>query len=315
MRSHGPLQFQEIIGGLQQRQRDRQQRDPLPNPAHECSEEEQQQAEFFVADLVGCALKCDQASLEAPIFSLSTREDKKLWKWTSVDGMKSIEVAPGFHGRATQHDKDILIYCAAQLVQAGNAGKQLSQTVRFTAYDFLVSTNRGTRGDDYERLRDALNRLAGTQITTNIITGKSRVAKGFGIIDSWLIVEKSPDDARMLAIEVKLSDWLFNAIRHREVLTIDSAYFNLRKPLERRLYEIARKHVGKQGLWEIGVEALRDKCGSRVGRLRQFRSELEKIIDADQLPGYRLKLSDVKACFYTRDGKELAKRFSKNACG
>ena len=78
------------------------------------------------------------------------------------------------------------------------------------------------------------------------------------------------------------------------------------------MYEIARKHVGQQGLWEIGIEALRDKCGSTVARLRQFRGELEKITKSDTLPDYRLTLTaDSKVCFYTRDVQQLVKRISK----
>lgn len=267
---------------------------------------------FFLADMVDYAMKDDQASMEAPLFSLSTKEDRRLWRWTSGDGKKTVEVAPGFYGRATQHDKDVLIFCTSQLVAALNAGETPPRTVRFIAYDFLVATGRPTRGGDYERLRDMLNRLSGTQITTNIVAGKSRAAKGFGIIDSWSIVEKAPGDERMVAIEVKLSDWLFNAINAKEVLTINRDYFRLRKPLERRLYEIARKHVGQQGLWEIGIEALRDKCGSTVARLRQFRGELEKIIEADTLPDYRFTLVDGdKARFYSRDARQLGRRLHK----
>lgn len=271
------------------------------------------QSDFFVADLVDYAIKDDQATMEAPVFSLSTRDDKKPWRWTSSDGKKTVDVAPGLYGRATQHDKDLVIYCTSQLIAALNAGKKPPRVVRFTAYDFLVATNRPTCGAGYERMRDALNRLAGTQITTNIVTGsKSRLAKGFGIIDSWGVIEKSPTDDRMVSVEVKLSDWLFNAINAKEVLTINRDYFRLRKPLERRLYEIARKHVGQQVFWEIGIEALRDKCGSTVARLRQFRGELEKIIEADTLPDYRLTLTDDgKARFYTRDVQQLAKGILK----
>src|SRR3546814_19686331 len=43
-------------------------------------------------------------------------------------------------------------------------------------------------------------------------------------------------------VEVRLSDWVFNAIRSNEVLTLNRQYFLLRKPLERRLYEFSRKH-------------------------------------------------------------------------
>ncbi len=284
----------------------------LLNKERDLLPDRHRQPDFFVANLVSYAMKDDQATMEAPIFSLSTREDKKLWTWTSSDGKKTVDVAPGFYGRATQHDKDVLIYCTSQLVASINAGKKPSQIIRFTAYDFLIATNRATRGDDYERLRDTLNRLAGTRITTNIVTGNKRAAKGFGIIDSWEIVEKSSHDTRMVAIEVKLSDWLFNAINAKEVLTINRNYFRLRKPLERRLYEIARKHVGHQGLWEIGIISLRDKCGSTVSRLRQFKGELIKIIQSDTLPDYRITLTeDNKVQFHSQNIKQLSKRILK----
>lgn len=247
--------------------------------------------DFFACDLVGYAIKDDVATMEAPLFSLSTKRDKQLFSWTSVDGTKSVDVAPGFYGRATQHDKDIIIFCVSQLVAAINNGIKPSCTVRFTAYDFLVATNRRTDGDAYEGLKDALNRLKGTQITTNIATAKTRTAKGFGIIDSWEVIEKSPHSSKMVAVEVTLSQWLYNAIQAKEVLTIDSDYFRLRKPLERRLYEIARKHVGYQKGWIIGLEALRDKCGSTQGRLDHFKKCLEGVMISDALPEYRLRLA------------------------
>lgn len=68
-----------------------------------------------------------------------------------------------------------------------------SRTVRFRVYDYLVSTNKPTGGKEYQRLQDALERLRGTSIKTNIKTGGQRVKEGFGIVDSWMIIEKSPD--------------------------------------------------------------------------------------------------------------------------
>jgi hypothetical protein len=54
-------------------------------------------------------------------------------------------------------------------------------------------------------------------------------------------------------------------------------------------------------MWDIGLEALRDKCGSTVARLRQFRAELETIIKADTLPEYRLTLTSDGKCASTRE--------------
>jgi hypothetical protein len=40
-----------------------------------------------------------------------------------------ITVTPSVKGRATIHDKDILIYCISQLMAALNAGRQVSRTL------------------------------------------------------------------------------------------------------------------------------------------------------------------------------------------
>jgi hypothetical protein len=46
--------------------------------------------------------------------------------------------------------------------------EKVSQRVKITSYDLLVFTNRGTSGRDYDALCEAIDRLAGTRITTNI---------------------------------------------------------------------------------------------------------------------------------------------------
>ena len=268
--------------------------------------------DFFLADMFDYALKDDGASMEAPIFTLSTKPDLSIWQWTSKDGNKSVRVAPSVLGRATQHDKDVLIYVVSQLTEALNRGRDDAQhrTVRFTVYDFLVTTNRGVGGDDYRRLQEAFERLAGTRITTDIKTGGERVKEGFGVIDAWRIIEKSRTDERMIAVEVTLSRWLYNAVQAFEVLTIHPDYFRLRKPLARRLYEIARKHCGRQTQWVIGLPLLHEKSGSR-GSIYEFHEAIKEIAKTDILPEYRLSVSqagrvaEVRVTFYVRDPQRL----------
>lgn len=263
--------------------------------------------DFFLADMFDYALKDDGASMEVPIFTLATKTDLSIWKWVSKDKNKSIEIYPSVKGRATQFDKDVLIYVVSQITEALNRGRDdaKNRTVRFTVYDYLVTTNRGVGGDDYKRLQEAFERLAGTRITTDIRTGGERVKEGFGIIESWRTVEKSREDERMIAVEVTLSRWLFNAVQAFEVLTIHSDYFRLRKPLERRLYELARKHCGHQAQWSIGLELLREKSGSR-STLYEFRRMVKSITQTSTLPEYRMTLSDDdKVTFYTRDNSRF----------
>jgi len=274
--------------------------------------------DFFLADMFDYALKDDGASMEAPIFTLSTKPDLSIWQWTSKDGNKSVKVAPSVLGRATQHDKDVLIYVVSQLAEAMNRGRDDAQhrTVRFTVYDFLVTTNRGVGGDDYRRLQEAFERLAGTRITTDIKTGGERVKEGFGVIDAWRIIEKSRTDERMIAVEITLSRWLYNAVQAWEILTIHPDYFRLRKPLARRLYEIARKHCGHQTQWVIGLPLLHEKSGSR-GSIYEFHEAIKEIAKTDILPEYRLSVSqagrvaEVRVTFYVRDPQRLLRGITK----
>jgi plasmid replication initiation protein len=197
-----------------------------------------------------------------------------------------ITVVPSVKGLATLHDKDILIYCISQLMAALNAGREISRTLTLKAHDLLVATNRETSGDGYKRLRDAFERLVGTRITTNMVTGGQEVTTGFGLIESWQIVRASKG-GRMVSVSVVLSEWLFRAVESKSVLTLSTDYFRLRKPLERRIYELARKHCGRQKSWRVSVEVLLKKSGSASPR-RVFRKMIRDMIKADHLPGYEM---------------------------
>jgi plasmid replication initiation protein len=242
------------------------------------------QGDFFLCDFLGAIPKDDMASMEHPLFSLATRPDLRILRYDH-NGTR-IEVTPSVRGLATIHDKDVLIYCISQLMAALNAGRAVSRTLQMRAHDMLVATNRETSGDGYQRLRDALERLAGTRITTNFATGGVEVTTGFGLIESWQILRKARG-GRMVSVSITLSEWLYRAVLSKSVLTLSRDYFRLRKPLERRVYELARKHCGRQEGWRISVELLLKKSGSASPR-RVFRKMLRDMIAADTLPDYRM---------------------------
>ena len=198
---------------------------------------------------------------------------------------------PSALGLATIHDKDILIYCISQLVAKMNAGVELQKTLHLKAYDLLVSTNRNTDGRGYEQLKGALDRLSGTRIRTNIKTGERKSLEGFGLIDRWRIVRQTAS-GRMTELRITLSDWVFNAVVGREVLTLHRDYFRLRKPLERRMYELARKHCGKQNEWVISLELLKKKCGS-ASEDYEFRRLVSIICDEDARPQSHARLRGI----------------------
>jgi len=246
------------------------------------------QRELFVCDIADAVLKDDMASMEHPFFSLSKKPDLKIRSYEH-NGNK-LEVIPSVKGLATIYDKDILIYAISQLIAAKNAGKKVGQYITISARDLLVFTNRHTGGYNYNLLEEALTRLSGTRIKTNIKTGSKQQVDVFGLIESGTMVRDDKSD-RITELRIKLSDWVFNAIDAQEVLTLHRDYFRLRKPLERRIYEIARKHCGAQLNWKIGLALLKKKCGSN-SPLKQFRYLMRDIAETNHLPDYSVSLED-----------------------
>lgn len=255
--------------------------------------------EFYLAELRDVPAKDDIASMSYPLFALrpgDTRVRAYETRRSVVDGAERVEevrrvtVTPSVAGCATVHDKDVWIYCTSQLVAGLERGRPdaLQRRVRFTAYDLLKATRRGTGGKDYQRLLDALERLRGTSVRTDIETGGRAERQGFGLLDRWAVVERGCDH-RMTAIEVTLPEWVGRSIEARQVLTLHEAYFGLRSGLERRVYEIARAHCGRQATWQVGVGKLHEKVGS-ASPIREFRRQLKRLVAAGRLPDYTFKL-------------------------
>lgn len=242
-----------------------------------------QHHDLFICDVADAVLKDMMAHMEHPFYSLSKKPETTVRRYEHNGCW--MEITPSIKGLATIYDKDILIYCISQIMAKINKGENVTQRVRINSRDLLMFANRGTSGRDYLALVEALDRLEGTRIRTNIRTGNEEQIDGFGLIDASSIRRKHGLDGRLMWCEVKLSDWVFSAIRAQEVLTLHRDYFRLRKPLERRVYELARKHCGQQDEWRIGLPTLLKKAGSQ-SPLKRFRQMVRHLADNDHLPDY-----------------------------
>jgi plasmid replication initiation protein len=246
--------------------------------------------DFFIADIFdNLPFKDDMISMEHPIFSLSKKLDFRKLEYRN--GNAAVTIAPSTYGLPTIFDKDVLLYCGSLLMEQVNQGVLPPKTLRISSHDLLVATNRPTNGKGYELLKNALDRLKGVSIKTNLKTNKREITSAFGLIESYQIIESSKVKNRMVRLEITLSDWFYNSIIGKEVLTINRNYFRLGKALERRLYEIARKHCGQGASWTIGLEKLKEKVGS-TSTLPKFRFFLKQIEKASHLPDYKIRLAD-----------------------
>lgn len=241
------------------------------------------QYDLFICDVADAVLKDVMAQMEHPFYSLSKKPETAVRRYEHNGNW--LEITPSVKGLATIYDKDILIYCVSQIMAKLKRSESVSQRVHINSHELLIFTNRGTAGKDYKALQEAIDRLAGTRIGTNIRTGDEEQYDSFGLIDAASIRRKHGLDGRLLWCEVKLSDWVFNAIRAQEVLTLHRDYFRLRKPIERRVYELARKHCGQQDEWRIGLITLLKKTGSQSPPKR-FRQMIRHLSTHDHLPDY-----------------------------
>jgi len=248
------------------------------------------QRDFFVLDIADVVPKDDTASMEHPIFSLATKPDMRHLEYRAGDSV--LKIRPSAKGLPTIFDKDILIFCISQLMHRKNQGKPIGNRVRFSARELLVATNRKTGGNSYQRLEDAFSRLQGAQFVTNVKTGGRGETRFFSLIESGSgFVYHDDERLRLDYCEVILSDWFLNAIESNEVVTISNDYFRLRRPLERRIYEIARKHCGKSSKWQINLDKLQAKTGSNAP-LKKFRLNIRDIIREGHTPFYRIELTE-----------------------
>jgi len=262
------------------------------------------QKDLFICDVADAVLKDLMPQMEHPFYSLSKKPVKNIRRYEHNGNW--IEITPSVKGLATIYDKDILIYCISQIMDSIKRGEKVSQRVQINCHALLAFTNRGTSGRDYHALTEAIDRLAGTRISTNIKTGDEEQYETFGLIDAASIRRKNGRDGRLLWCEVKLSDWVFNAIRSQDVLTLHPDYFRLRKPLERRVYELARKHCGQQTQWKINLATLLKKTGSQ-SPIKRFKQMMKNIENHNHLPDYSIMIDESGlVTFYSKNKKKSA---------
>lgn len=241
--------------------------------------------EFFIADEMAITSFRDEiASMEHPFFALKGG-DTKVREYKN--GNVTVTVRPAAEiGLATVFDKDIWIYAISKLQQAIFEEKPISRIITFTPYDFFVTTNRNKSGRSYEELRKSLERLAGTRVQTNIVySPEKQETENFGLIDKWRILEKKKGKLDIGMVEVTLPDWLYQGVTQTKILKISPDYFRIRKAIDRRLYELARKHCGYQKEFTISLELLHLKAGSSA-LLKMFRHKVKHLAKMNDLPDY-----------------------------
>ena len=239
-------------------------------------------------------IRGERSLMAFPFFALSKNAWMKPLSYEHAN--VSIEVRPSANGVATIYDKEIVLYIASLMAAKIEAGEDVAQDFVFTAHDLFSVTGANHSARSYARLSEALERLQGTQIKTNIEAG-GEGEEGFF---SWLSEARlhysktRTGERRLKAVKVRLCDWLYRAIlRDRQVLDYAAAYFQL-GPIERRIYEVARATADRDGRVEADLATFRLQVGYQ-NPLANFRTAMKAIAGADGIPDYQVELVEEAA--------------------
>jgi plasmid replication initiation protein len=253
------------------------------------------QFDLFLPTIVDLRFRDQKDTMERPFFSLSKSKRMKPIQYQNENDGVFVTVQPHQdYGMATIWDADILIWAASVLCDMKNRGtNDIPRELKFQPHDLLKAIGRSSGGKDYSQLRDSLERLKTTVVTTNIRAKRGQKTTMFSWIDGWEdLVDSQTKESRGLTITV--SDWFYRGVTEDGgVLSIDFAYFSITGGRERWLYRVARKHAGGNGEngFAISMPTLFEKSGAE-GTYRRFKFEMLRIVKNNNLPGFSLSVRE-----------------------
>lgn len=256
------------------------------------------------SDSVGIPLHGDQATLAYPFFVLRNSSGQgriRNFQWRG----HSIQMTASVLGYPTMRDREILIFCISKLLAEVRQERNPGSRVEFSPAELFrfVKQSSGYRphGKDHNWLKEGLRRLTGSTIYTNIPTGGRRTTQEFSMIERYEIL--SSESGRAKKIAVWLSEWCYRSILARETHQMAPEYLAVRKPLERRLYELATRHCQGRRTWGASIGWLILHTGS-LDRERDFKRRIEQIQKDDRMPEYKIQIFGERVIFTPRKEPE-----------
>ena len=234
-------------------------------------------------------LKDGQTSLEFPFFALMNNMHE-VREFRTAHGTMAIHPSP--LGLPTMKDKAFLIYVLSLVMADYNRGFAIPDKVDVPVVDFLRFCNRSVGGHQYRHIEDSLLRLSGSILTMKRRNGDEFETRTTHFLDNSRVVRMYGPKGNLKHLEVAISDWMLELIRKKRILTLHDDYFLLKKPLEQRLYEIARQFCGRNEKVEISTRKLLAKTGSTMPHYL-FLANLRRMA-ATPLLDYQFRISKRK---------------------
>lgn len=264
------------------------------------------QADFLLATAEDPPLRDCRDAMEYPFLALQKRRIRPI-EYRNANVHLSVAADPRF-SIATIWDWDVIIGLTAQLNEAVELGLPAPRRVRFVPHHLLRGIGRGTSGQHYRELAQAIRRLRATLVITNIRhedQPEQGMESGFNWLTGYWIPKRysslamtadepagKPDPSRPWEVELPL--WLHNAVLRRTgVLAVHPDYFRLTGGLERWLYRLARKAVPDRAevpAINFRMATLHKRSGV-TRELKLFAHDVRGIAERQPLPEYGMTVA------------------------
>lgn len=216
-----------------------------------------------------------QAFLEMPFFSLKKEILKTDKIWQREDKTAYLIRHKIDTEQPTLIDKTVFVFVISQVLQHLNyhTNGPIPSNISIPTICFFHATNSNKSGRDYSRLRKSIERLCAAKFTLYSNRNNAYNTSVFRIFEAGEVSGKE--------IKVTISDWVRSRISNREVLKLHQNYLQTRGIITRRIYEICRKHCGKNSKFSIRKEVLTKRIGSTSQNQRFLNKEIVKFNSAE----------------------------------
>lgn len=212
---------------------------------------------------------------EFPFFKLDRKKDLsvRIFEYKNI----KIELIPSVLGHPTAWDEPLYLFAVRLSKDEFEKSGQVPEWVEFHVLEYLRWVGKADKEITGERARSVeggLKRMKGLQIVSTIKYGaEQKLVRGEGIITGWKFGKQSELNSGMVAI--RLADWTRTHIKSNRIIHLPRDFFSL-PPIERKIYQILHKHLGRQKQFTIGIENLRTKSGYERD-MRRFRYDIKGI--------------------------------------
>lgn len=218
---------------------------------------------------------------------------------------------PSFHGTPTLYDADILMFVTSVLaddIRRHRAELDASGTlpyktdVVFRPKDFAKRVGKSRNSRSLKQFQNALDRLAQSSITieatATLGTTKMRAGQTVGhFIDGYKFVEiQEEGKAPVIAIQVRVAEWIVRDIARGNMLWFPDEYFRL-SPFEKLVFMAARSRIGLKNYFKV----------EKDGTTKQLPLSLEELRAEPQMPKFQLgEHVNIDYFYYSMTLQELA---------